>query len=176
MWTVLFFMRKSFVWRQSSCLLCSSPTDDRLLNSKCFRSNKRDAKPPSPPQSLSSAHGCGTFLSCSSDTIEAHCKHWPVMWGERERGTAWSPSLCWHSPALTSAQSGGLAGSTVAIRESPVYLPGRITVWLYYILSKQRTGRGETQRQREREWWREYSDRKDMMWTQTKENSLEEEM
>lgn len=59
------------------------------------------------------------------------------MWGERGRGTAWSPSLCLHSVALTSAQSRGLGGSTVAIRESPVYLPGKINVWLYYIFSKQ---------------------------------------
>lgn len=36
------------------------------------------------------------------------------------------PSLCLHSPALTSAVSEGLGGSTAAMRESRVYLPGKI--------------------------------------------------
>ena len=149
-----FMSEMSFVLRQSTYLLCSSPTNDRLPNSQCFRmwtvqtkamqnheSHQSTLWPPGEfeqhtrmwnfPLKLLTRHPWPLV------SWETEYKHWPMMWVERGIGTDWSPSLCLHSLALTSAASRGLGGSTLAIQESPVYLPGRITVQLYYILSKQ---------------------------------------
>lgn len=115
------------------------------------RSNKSYAKPLSP--GFNNTHGCVTFFNVPHTPSwmlvyrEAYYKQQTLMWGKRGRGTAWSPNLCLHSPALTSAASWGLGRSTVAIREGPVYLPGKITVALCYIFSKQEMGRMETQKQ-----------------------------
>lgn len=75
------------------------------------------------------------------------------------------PSLFTFSGPDVSAERRGLGESTVAIRESPVYLPGGITVGHYYILSKQERRMRETQRRRNR---REHTDGKHIMWRKGK--------